>query len=502
MFKQKTTLRHLCMLLTMCVGTHVTNAQVGNIESERIAYKLDSNTVHAPNIGRSVCWQAVIRHAGAEWLRVSFDTLQLSGSQIAGTNAVLRIMSFEDGAVQELNATTAREWQNTSAFFNGDTLLLELEMSAGIQPARVQVDSLVVGLVPATDRSICGSEDDRVLWDDPRIARVLGASGSPLCTAWLIVGTGRDLLTAGHCASDPSDCPNPAFSQLSVVEFNVPLSSSDGSPNFADPSDQYSVDEASIQYWLDCDVVGDDWCYFGVFPNSETGADPLWQQGGYFSLPNGMPNADGSTIQISGFGTDNSPLSHNQVQQTEWGSYDVLSNGWIAYDDLDTESGASGSPIELLSQGVAIGIHTNGECYDGGGENYGTAINNAGLQNALANPQGICGAPIFTEIASIPFTVVFGEGRIREVASRVFTVVVGNNRFREIASRAVVIKFDPDWVPPCLEDINGDGYVDVSDLLAIIDQWGQTNSPADVNADGIVDVSDLLIVISNWGECE
>ena len=55
--------------------------------------------------------------------------------------------------------------------------------------------------------------------------------------------------------------------------------------------------------------------------------------------------------------------------------------------------------------------------------------------------------------------------------------------------------------PEC-PDINGDGYVDVSDLLTIIDQWGSSNSPADVNEDGIVNVSDLLIVIDNWGECE
>ena len=51
-------------------------------------------------------------------------------------------------------------------------------------------------------------------------------------------------------------------------------------------------------------------------------------------------------------------------------------------------------------------------------------------------------------------------------------------------------------------DINGDGYVNVSDLLTIIDEWGLANSPADVNDDGIVDVSDLLMVVGNWGECE
>ena len=59
-----------------------------------------------------------------------------------------------------------------------------------------------------------------------------------------------------------------------------------------------------------------------------------------------------------------------------------------------------------------------------------------------------------------------------------------------------------DECPIDCPDINGDGYVSVSDLLTVIDQWGSTDSPADVNDDGIVDVSDLLIVIGNWGPCE
>ena len=60
--------------------------------------------------------------------------------------------------------------------------------------------------------------------------------------------------------------------------------------------------------------------------------------------------------------------------------------------------------------------------------------------------------------------------------------------------------FDIDG-PDC-PDINGDGYVNVSDLLTVIDQWGLTDSPADVNEDGIVDVTDLLMVVGNWGPCE
>ena len=51
-------------------------------------------------------------------------------------------------------------------------------------------------------------------------------------------------------------------------------------------------------------------------------------------------------------------------------------------------------------------------------------------------------------------------------------------------------------------DINGDGTVNVSDLLIVIAYWGSPGSPADVNEDGIVDVSDLLMVVGNWGPCE
>ena len=59
-----------------------------------------------------------------------------------------------------------------------------------------------------------------------------------------------------------------------------------------------------------------------------------------------------------------------------------------------------------------------------------------------------------------------------------------------------------DECPSECPDINGDGYVNVTDLLAVIDQWGQTDSPADVTGDGVVDVTDLLEVVGNWGPCE
>jgi glucose/arabinose dehydrogenase len=61
------------------------------------------------------------------------------------------------------------------------------------------------------------------------------------------------------------------------------------------------------------------------------------------------------------------------------------------------------------------------------------------------------------------------------------------------------IHFDPTQ----LADVNGDGVVDVQDLLAVIFDWGPCPTPpapcpADVTGDGQVDVEDLLMVILGW----
>ncbi|MBC8522613.1 hypothetical protein H8D29_01670 [PVC group bacterium] len=53
---------------------------------------------------------------------------------------------------------------------------------------------------------------------------------------------------------------------------------------------------------------------------------------------------------------------------------------------------------------------------------------------------------------------------------------------------------------PCPEDTNGDGMVNVTDILAAIGNWGGSGA-GDVNGDGIVDVSDLLAIVGVWGPC-
>jgi hypothetical protein len=59
----------------------------------------------------------------------------------------------------------------------------------------------------------------------------------------------------------------------------------------------------------------------------------------------------------------------------------------------------------------------------------------------------------------------------------------------------------PDCAPA---DLNCDGFVDGSDLLILLSEWGKCSDPddcpADLDGNGAVDGSDLLILLSEWGE--
>jgi hypothetical protein len=68
-------------------------------------------------------------------------------------------------------------------------------------------------------------------------------------------------------------------------------------------------------------------------------------------------------------------------------------------------------------------------------------------------------------------------------------------------SRHLYLWVDTDAPAGPIGDLNGDGVVDVLDLLILLAAWGDCGDecPADLNGDGVVDVSDLLILLSNWG---
>ncbi len=58
--------------------------------------------------------------------------------------------------------------------------------------------------------------------------------------------------------------------------------------------------------------------------------------------------------------------------------------------------------------------------------------------------------------------------------------------------------------PPaqCPADVNGNGTVEVTDLLSMLGAWGTNpGGPPDLDGDGVVNVTDLLALLAAWGPC-
>ena len=349
------------------------------LESEDVAVSVDSGLVRAAGEGPQVVFSTDIVVDGAPWLRLRFDEAMLPGDPRGASGAYLAITSHLDGAVQFLGAEHLAQWQNSSAYFNGDAVTVDLIAVPGTGDARLVMTSVIAGVGQGgAIASICDGFDDRLPSDDPRAARALPVG----CTAWLIDDCQHCLLTAGHCQGGAS-----------IIEFNVPLSNGEGGILHPPPEDQYAADPASLQ-GNGGQGVGNDWAYFGCFPNPNTGLTPAEAQGDYYVLAESQPPVQGQDIRITGYGTTGNqvPPEWNLAQKTHTGPF-VTSSGSLVQYRTDTTGGNSGSPVIDESTGMAIGIHTHGGCNDGGGANSGTGISHPGLIGALAVPAGVCECP-------------------------------------------------------------------------------------------------------------
>jgi V8-like Glu-specific endopeptidase len=342
-------------------------AQVAPSIEETIPVRGASGTVQNDLDRTAVLYQHVVRVDHATSMRLHFGRTKLADG------VTLRLTSVFDGGRQHLTQTTLEQWRYGSAWFNGPIVVVELVAEGGTDPSHVTMESATVQQWLIAQRSICGPLDDRELHDDPRCGRLMPIG----CSTWLIDDVNHGFLSAGHCAD-----------AMDIVEFNVPLSDGNGNPQHPGPEDQYAVDEESVQF--DYTGLGNDWMYYGCFPNTETGLTPALAQGDFFSLAASAPPVSGQSIRITGYGTTYWPVdpTWNQVQKTHAGSYDTMQGTMIAYV-VDTTGGNSGSPVLNEDTNEAIGIHTNGGCGANGGENWGTAVHNTSLQWALDNPQGV-----------------------------------------------------------------------------------------------------------------
>jgi V8-like Glu-specific endopeptidase len=309
----------------------------------------------------AVVFSGVVEVQDAPWVRLNFRRVEL------GDDSYLRVTSLQDGAVQTLGPRVLAQWRNTTAYFNGPAVLVELIAAPGARGLAVDIGDVYAGVAPTNPESQCGPTDDRVASNVASRARLLDIG----CTASIYTEESC-FITAGHCVSSSG--------LLDVVEFDVPPSLPNGTIQHPGPEDQYSVNVGSREF-VD-GGVGNDWGLFKVFPNSQTNLMPFEAQGERVNLGSTNPPVN-DTVTIIGYGVDSGTA--NQTQQTSTGPITSSTSSRLQYRS-DTEGGNSGSSVVWDQTGDIAAIHTHGGCTTGGsGSNSGTAITLGSLQTALSD---------------------------------------------------------------------------------------------------------------------
>ncbi|ORZ40670.1 hypothetical protein BCR44DRAFT_1423565 [Catenaria anguillulae PL171] len=322
------------------------------------------------------------------------QTIDIKALQPERKNIIWTRLHEADQSVQYFNAATLKQWSFNSAFFNGGKLTLEL-LADPTLPADQTPSVIVIAVKVNADESrrtdtiplpppntLCNANDDRRPSADKRIARMMPVG----CTGWTINDPSNSgcQLTAGHCFDEVD-------ASQQVLQFNP-------------PRNIVIRTQAAHVVWGSSRVNSEDWGYFGVHPNPNTGKRPREQfDNQAFDLapvdnatgllkPGVVKVGDQVTVRGHGvvkYAIDRFDLS--QVQQTHTGAVQRLGDAYHVDHRADTEGGNSGSPI-ILANGQALGIHTNGGCSTTSrtSANWGSTVAMRGLRAALAAPKGVC----------------------------------------------------------------------------------------------------------------
>ncbi len=361
----------------------------------------DVNGEESVNVDENaqLLYSTIIQAEDTPWMRIHFSSYNL------GENSYIKLTSLLDGDSQFLDANYMLIWSDTSGIFNGTEVELEVYVAPQDNGIFVNVDKILVadpvdidfnldidavsdGNIP---ESICGDFDDRVLSNDSRVGRLFFGG----CTGWLVHNGAA--LTAGHCGS-----PDGNLSGV-ILEFNVPLSTSNGSPRAASLNDQYPVTSVRA---FESDGRGEDYSVFAIGPNSNTGLRAHIVQG-FFHMTELVPS-EGNIVRVTGYGLDPFPEgtggagapccdwdadgncnrscnSRSLVQQTDIGACDDCLVDTAIEHEVDTLPANSGSPVIWESKNMAIAIHTRGGCdsFFSDFDNDGTWLGYNPLQNAL-----------------------------------------------------------------------------------------------------------------------
>ena len=136
-----------CLVIVVLSCASTTMSQPTVIPAEKVTLSVDSGAVSATGPGTEpvIVFADLVVAEGASWVRLHFQDVQLSGSPGEGNESFLRITSQEDGAVQILDSFALSRWSNTTAYFNGPGVLVELLAYPGTGENRLAIDKVLRG---------------------------------------------------------------------------------------------------------------------------------------------------------------------------------------------------------------------------------------------------------------------------------------------------------------------------------------------------------------------
>ena len=113
-------------LASLAAGGSNALAQESSLISREVPVVYDSGYAANVTDQDQVVIAFPVQSTGASWLRLQFNSVELSGDPDTGSGSIVRVTSLYDADAQLMNATGVAQWSNTSCYLNGDQVLVEV----------------------------------------------------------------------------------------------------------------------------------------------------------------------------------------------------------------------------------------------------------------------------------------------------------------------------------------------------------------------------------------
>ncbi len=343
-------------------------------------YRVDTGNQANLTNKEALVYVDTIAVEGAAWLRLYF------GDVVLAPGSYIRMTSALDDEVQELDADDLAMWNNTSAYFNGDIVRIELVAGPRTKNNRVVLDRVALEDVTDTPVGSCGicGPDDRVPSNVNWAGRIMpvGCTGS----LWHADGC---LVSAGHCVGGDT-----------MIQFNVPDSNSNCSLNNPPVADQFPITGRQYQN----SGQGADWSVMTTGTNNLV--QTIYERYGELRPISSVIGQTGNPVTVWGYGVDGQ-CARTQTQQTHGAPIDEVTSTYYRAP-VDVTYGNSGSALML--NGAIIGIVTHCPC-----PHYSTRVDRANFQAAR---DALCPGPTTETVLPDTLTLIRGmqtEGGIESL---------------------------------------------------------------------------------------